>query len=221
MMIEQSPGLVELSLRLPGESSYIICQLKEPLPRLRSLELDGGYPQPARDVDGTANNSLGAFFRRHPHLTNVALLWAPSFRPTELPPVDPALMPSLFPSVTNFDGPIRVCMGLVASEVAEQLEALKVEQTLHIHSNNMNGRLDDPISALAGRARPLPNLKSLEFGKTCTCMGGHIDKTALDKLLTATPALTFLGMGPFPAQWVSLVIQLAPISFLNLLVIST
>lgn len=201
-MIEELPDLVELSLQLPRGLPSLLSHLKNPLPRLRVLKLSGGYPSPEYDLDSTADNSLGSFFRQHPRLCEVSLSWH-SYR-SEIPPVGVALMLSLFPSVKCFSGPLWVCMGLVASQISTQLEALNVKPAFPLDGDQPV----DPISRLAKVASPLPNLKTLAFEKFWPHGSvAQVNETAVGKLLTATPALTSLDMQAFLGPWVSPMFQ--------------
>lgn len=219
-MIEQLPGLVNLTLKLPGKPFVVdfLCQLQNPLSKLQSLSLEGEWPERKRDINSMSEDSLGSFFRRHPNLTKVSLRWNPRLIPEVVPPADPALMSSLFPSITSFSGPINYCMGLVASNVAERLVELEVDRM--IDTFELDGETN-PIPMLVKMARPLPNLKRLDFDRHYTRTRAHggpyyVDETILNNMLAITPALTQLCTGFFTGKWVSFVSRSLSLFLINL-----
>lgn len=191
--IENSPDLVELSLRLDTPSIDLLCKLQNPMANLRQLVLWGSEPE----SDNSYSCSLGNFFLQHPHIIQLQLFWARD-SPEPLHLTRPELTYQAFSSLKYFHGPVAISSDLVSSKVAEQLESLIVIQTYSCPLD-----FAESVGALIKNTRPLPKLKDLQILGWYTPDVVMMERGALEKLLAATPALKSLNIMYFTTHWVS------------------
>jgi hypothetical protein len=204
-MIENSPDLVELDLDTSGpilalrtiphwQPSQVLCNLKNPLSKLRQLRIGGDV-----DLDWSelTNNppkacSLYTFFKHHPQLEGVHFDWGHKYNPGIS--FDPARLFTLFPSLKHFTGPAVMCTALVASQLAVKLETLKI--VLEQRNNPSDEPSPSTFEALVNATHTLPSLRELEIVYHDIWNHGklHLDASALGNLLAATPRLVALTL---------------------------
>ncbi|KAG8723060.1 hypothetical protein FRC11_002572, partial [Ceratobasidium sp. 423] len=208
-MIENSPDLRELQLKLsadmmsvddldrPWWPAELFRCLKNPLTRLRRLEVGGTYAIDwVKFLDGLSECHLRRFFEQHPLLHTVGFLWSER-REMDLI-FEPHQAEQLFAGVRNFTAPIAVCAGVVASRLAEQLEDLKISWEITDPPRPYRNTFD----TLASVIRPLPKLTGLSL--SCYNLDavdiGVLNTGTLDTILAASPNLRSLLVG-VPFDW--------------------
>ncbi|KAH7316411.1 hypothetical protein B0J17DRAFT_350364 [Rhizoctonia solani] len=110
-----------------------------------------------------------------------------------------SLAERLFPSIKHFAGPVAICEGIVASQLAEQLEGLNVVCASTEDSNGYNHNLD----TLAKVIKPLPKLQ--EFTVTTNMQPPSYDPVTietgtLNALLSAMPNV-WSALITTPVEW--------------------
>ncbi|KAB5588600.1 hypothetical protein CTheo_7959 [Ceratobasidium theobromae] len=191
-LISICPNLTDLAIGVLGHPSEILASLKSPLPKLRSIALFGWAPDETLDLQSTINGSLGNFFRAHPHIEGITMKWIVTYaRPPRR--INPLLIPSIFPGLKSFCGPIDICTALVASELRHQLKYLGVRNNASLYNEF---EAQNSLLELAAAAKLLPNLECLQFAKFDT---GRVSPMKLSgetllQIIAATPALTCLDL---------------------------
>ncbi|KAG8689189.1 hypothetical protein FRC11_003875, partial [Ceratobasidium sp. 423] len=211
-MVEDSPELYELQLDLtaiemadehietPWWPSEYFRHLQNPLVQLRSLEIGGTYAVNWETfLEDSSQCSLRRFFEQHPNLHTIR--FRGSERRMDLP-FEPSLAEHLFPSVTEFTGPLAICAGVMGSRLAKQLREVSVydELTDPIRPYNIT------FETLARAIRPHPKLEGL----TLTCVNPEpptdrlgeimLHTSTLDTILAATPNVWSILIG-VPINW--------------------
>ncbi|CAE6506316.1 unnamed protein product [Rhizoctonia solani] len=211
-MIEGSPNLRRLELFLSGSSwgwqpSSFFHQIKNPLQELIHLAL-GGYLDEEwyRLISGTLHTpgSFHSFLGQHSRLRVLHIFAVHKPQPDFV--LHPEVAERLFPSLVEFFGPSEMCIGIVTSRLATQLEILFVipteddEDNITIH----------PFERLSTVTRTLSQLSELGFLDS-----GHpifrswsFNTENLQKLFYVTPQLKRLDLGSSNTRLVDL---LAPL----------
>ncbi|QRV97039.1 F-box-like protein [Ceratobasidium sp. AG-Ba] len=135
-------------------------------------------------LDSPDKSALRAFFLRHPNLRSIG--FGP-ISPTDcerfLQTTD---VETLFPGLTEFEGPIFLCRLLVGSTLADQIESLTITDDVH----DLNtGAID--LSPVARMAKRMPRLRRLVINIWSTHSDGL---SGLDELLQCTPSLKELKL---------------------------
>lgn len=186
-MIEKSPDLVTLAL--DGRLTKALCDIKNPLKKLRHIRLRIG--------DEQTETACLLFLKQHPHITELELFSrGPRFWHQNQGSTTPDLVQELFPAVTRLTVAPNTCIDFVTSKIADQLQVLSLNDEWYRLEENLAY-----ISELAAITRPLPNLRELYFYHL-SCVGNDPPstiacQTILDKLLTATPGLLVLDFSCF------------------------
>ncbi|KAG9119350.1 hypothetical protein FRC07_005666, partial [Ceratobasidium sp. 392] len=135
--------------------------------------------------DSPEKNPLHQFFLRHPDLHTIGLGWLPETVYSK--PIDPTVMKALFPSVKHAEVPAFLCVPIVASKLAAQIETIKVADPYFWHSPP-----ESDLRFIARSARCMPNLRRLSFDfdfRHSTRPDG------LEELLRLAPGLQELELG--------------------------
>ncbi|CAE7227869.1 unnamed protein product [Rhizoctonia solani] len=95
------------------------------------------------------------FFEQHPMLQSISIAWAPGLN--EQNDLGPETVISLFPSLRHFEGPAFLCVSILRSPLALQLESLSIlDKQLGISKA-------EHINKLSNAAESLPKLSTLNF----------------------------------------------------------
>jgi hypothetical protein len=95
------------------------------------------------------------FFEQHRALETVSLAWAPGLN--EQSDLGPEIVTSLFPSVRHFEGPAFLCVSVLRSPLALQLESLSVLD------KQLGSSKAQHFNQLASATDSLPKLSALNF----------------------------------------------------------
>ncbi|KAJ1300913.1 hypothetical protein OPQ81_003338 [Rhizoctonia solani] len=163
-MIRASPNLKSLELDL-GEPSTETDRTWSPnklfkevglvFPELHTLRLGGRIVLQWPLTLSKPSTFFRLFFEQHRALRSISLGWAPGLN--EQNDLGPDTVLSLFPSVRHFEGPAFLCVSILNSPLALQLESLSVLDKQLGSSKAMH------INKLANAAESLPKLRVLNF----------------------------------------------------------
>ncbi|CAE6466707.1 unnamed protein product [Rhizoctonia solani] len=163
-MIRASANLKSLELNL-GEPSTETDRTWSPnklfkevglvFPGLHTLRLGGRIAVQWPLTLSKGSTFFHLFFEKHQALESISLAWAPGLN--EQNDLGPEVVTSLFPSVRHFEGPAFLCVSVLRSPLALQLESLSIlDKQLGISKTQH-------INQLANAADSLPNLSVLNF----------------------------------------------------------
>ncbi|CAE6497409.1 unnamed protein product [Rhizoctonia solani] len=163
-MIRASPNLKSLELDL-GEPSIEADRTWSPnklfkevgltFPNLHTLRLGGRVVIQWPLTLSKPSTFFRLFFEQHQALQSISLAWTP--RLNEQNDLGPEVVASLFPSVRHFEGPAFLCVSILQSPLALQLESLSVLD------KQLGSSKAEHINKLASAAESLPRLSNLNF----------------------------------------------------------
>ncbi|CAE6430189.1 unnamed protein product [Rhizoctonia solani] len=162
--IRSSPNLKSLELDL-GEPNIETDRTWSPnklfkevglvFPELHTLRLGGRVVPQWPLTLSKPSTSLRLFFEQHQALQSISIAWTPGLN--EQSDLGPEIVVTLFPSVRHFEGPAFLCVSVLRSPLALQLESLSV---LDKYIGNSKAK---HINELANAAESLPKLSTLNF----------------------------------------------------------
>lgn len=185
-MISNSPDLVQLSLK--DKAGDVLGDIQTQLKSLRRLRLELDRDLVTRECTPLQIQRFVNFFRQHPQITDLELGWTNGFQTNSnsIPIAD------LLPSLKRFTGPVKLCMEVVSSPLAAQLEYLSVKDDGVEISDFI-----ESIHELAQVVKPLPKLREMYFWAFDPMMAGTVSLSSLNTLLAAAPGLLSLGISCF------------------------
>lgn len=207
-MLEESPNLVELTLRVDNHAIVLemLVDLDNPLENLRKLKLHGHPPgMNLYPDDSPSLHPLRLFLEKHPRIEDLQLMW----RDCVGCPRDNFDLSMIIgtPSLKRFTGPAKLCAGILLAEPrAHILESITITYTGCTHGETLYHYKDIDSLGLAMHMgidstsnTRLPHLKALIFEPGPVEPASYSD---LQQMLRAAPALVNLELGCFRVELV-------------------